>query len=203
MKGIGKRTAAAVLTAAMALAMSGTALAAGWQSDNVGWWWQEDNGSYPAAAWQWLDGNGDGIAECYYFDAQGYCLQNTVTPDGCTVNADGAWTVDNVVQTMAAAVQPVTQTRVQGQQAVPVDAEIPNVEGMYTGIYQGHSVTGVIERDFEGKLWVEIDFFVKDYLPQYVGNNVFADEYSRYTFNGNVVTVEDFYGGDVFQLIKQ
>lgn len=47
----------------------------------------------------WIDGNNDGKAECYYFDSVGYMLVNTTTPDGCTVNADGAWTQNGVVQT--------------------------------------------------------------------------------------------------------
>lgn len=51
-----------------------------------------------------LDGNGDGVAECYYFDGNGYMLANTTTPDGYTVNADGAWTVNGVVQTKSVAV---------------------------------------------------------------------------------------------------
>lgn len=73
--------------------------AAGWQNDGTGWWWQNDNGSYPSNTWQWIDGNYDGIAECYYFDGNGYCLMNAQTPDGQTVNADGAWVVDGIVQT--------------------------------------------------------------------------------------------------------
>lgn len=73
--------------------------ASGWQQDNTGWWWQNDNGSYPSNTWQWIDGNYDGIAECYYFDGNGYCLMNAQTPDGQTVNADGAWVVDGIVQT--------------------------------------------------------------------------------------------------------
>ena len=42
--------------------------------------------------WRWIDGNQDGVSECYYFDAEGW-LTSTTTPDGYTVNADGAWTV--------------------------------------------------------------------------------------------------------------
>lgn len=81
-----------------------TVFAAGWQQNATGWWWQNDDGSWPANSWQWLDGNGDGVAECYYFDGNGYMLANTTTPDGYTVNADGAWTVNGVVQTKSVAV---------------------------------------------------------------------------------------------------
>lgn len=54
-----------------------------------------------AAGWQWLDRNGDGIAECYYFDQTGNMLVNTTTPDGYQVNTDGAWVQNGVIQTQA------------------------------------------------------------------------------------------------------
>lgn len=73
--------------------------AGSWQEDNIGWWWQKDDGNYPANQWQWLDGNNDGISECYYFDSNGYMLFNTTTPDGYAVNSTGAWTIDGTTQT--------------------------------------------------------------------------------------------------------
>ena len=76
-----------------------TSYAGSWQNDGRGWWWQEDNGSYLANAWCWLDGNQDGVSECYYFDGNGYMLANTVTPDGYQVNGNGAWIVNGSVQT--------------------------------------------------------------------------------------------------------
>ncbi len=86
----------AVIMATMMAAQS--ANAASWVQDYVGWWWQEDNCSYPVSQWKWLDGNKDGIYECYAFDSNGYIYTNTTTPDGYTVNADGAWTIGNSVQ---------------------------------------------------------------------------------------------------------
>ena len=56
-----------------------------------------------AAGWQWIDGNGDGTAECYYFDDNGQMLTGTTTPDGYTVNSDGAWTENGTVQTKSVA----------------------------------------------------------------------------------------------------
>ena len=75
--------------------------AAGWQHNMTGWWYgtNETNTTWHANCWQWIDGNNDGITECYYFDQNGYMLASTTTPDGFTVNADGAWTVNGVVQT--------------------------------------------------------------------------------------------------------
>ena len=46
--------------------------------------------------WQWIDGN------CYYLDAQGQnegaLYRNTTTPDGFTVDSEGRWVVNGVVQ---------------------------------------------------------------------------------------------------------
>lgn len=90
--------------------MSSTAFAAGWTtgqgSNGSRWWYDLGNGNYYGTPemeveWQWLDGNGDGIAECYAFDQEGWMYVGTATPDGYQVNADGAWTVDGIVQTMA------------------------------------------------------------------------------------------------------
>ena len=72
-------------------------------SNTTGWWWQNDDGSWPANSWQWLDGNKDGVSEFYYFGKDGYLLVNTTTPDGYKVNADGAWTDNGVIQTKTAA----------------------------------------------------------------------------------------------------
>jgi hypothetical protein len=88
--------------AAMIAAMSIMAYAGSWQSDANGWWYQNDDGSWPADQWVWIDGNQDGIAECYRFDGSGYCLINTTTPDGYTVDGNGAWTQNGQVQTRAA-----------------------------------------------------------------------------------------------------
>ena len=63
------------------------------------WWFDFGNGDYFKSSWQWIDGNQDGIAECYCFDENGWMYENTTTPDGYTVNENGAWTINNIVQT--------------------------------------------------------------------------------------------------------
>lgn len=92
--------------------MSMTAFAAGWtlgQGENsTRWWYDLGNGQYYGqpdreVEWQWLDGNADGTAECYAFDSQGWMYADTTTPDGYTVDSNGAWTVNGVVQTLAVA----------------------------------------------------------------------------------------------------
>ena len=106
-----KKNIVKVLTLATLLSAfySLTSFAGEWKSDNNGWWYQNDDGSYPKNTWQWIDGNKDGVSESYYFNENGYLLTNT-TKDGCTVNGDGAWTVNGVVQTQG---QQVTANLVQ------------------------------------------------------------------------------------------
>lgn len=41
---------------------------AGWRQDNIGYWYQNANGTYPAACWQYIDGN------WYYFNPSGYMV---------------------------------------------------------------------------------------------------------------------------------
>ena len=74
----------------VAAAMPLTAWASAWQQTNGRWWYQMDGGKYPVNGWMWIDGDRNGIAECYYFDQAGYLLTNTVTPDNCRVNQSGA-----------------------------------------------------------------------------------------------------------------
>lgn len=109
-----------------------TSFAGEWKSDNNGWWYQNDDGSYPKNTWQWIDGNKDGISESYYFNENGYLLTNT-TKDGCTVNGDGAWTVNGVVQTQG---QQVTANLVQNtDDQYPLKGRIENYLDSYDGNY--------------------------------------------------------------------
>lgn len=99
----GKKKRLAIAAAALLCMGNMTTVQAGtWQQDGIGWWWREADGTYPASSWQWIDGDGNGTAECYYFNPSGYCLLDTVTPDGYLVDASGAWIVDGIVQQKAA-----------------------------------------------------------------------------------------------------
>lgn len=87
-----------VLTAGMAAAVMITSFAGEWRKDQSGYWYDDGNGSYPVSTWQWIDGDGNGVAERYYFDENGYSVRNATTPDGCTVDCDGAWIQGGSVQ---------------------------------------------------------------------------------------------------------
>lgn len=90
-----KKAIAIVIATATMASQAMPAMAADWKQNEIGYWYQEDNGSYPTNSWKWING------KCYYFDSNGYMLANTTTPDGYTVDATGAWTVNGAVQTQS------------------------------------------------------------------------------------------------------
>lgn len=97
------------LSVAMIIAHSMTIYAGDWKKDNIGWWYQNSDGSYTTNSWQWIDGNNDGIAESYYFDNNGYLVANTITPDGYQVNENGAWILNGLIQSKSISNEPITQ----------------------------------------------------------------------------------------------
>ena len=68
-----------------------SAYAGEWRQDAVGAWYDNGDSTFARDGWTWIDN------KCYYFTPEGYCLINTTTPDGLTVNADGAWAVEGHV----------------------------------------------------------------------------------------------------------
>lgn len=89
----------ALCAAGLSAFMAGAAYGGQWQQDDRGWRWQEEDGSYTANDWSWIDGNRDGVSECYCFGPDGYMMENRTTPDGFQVNENGAWVKDGAVQT--------------------------------------------------------------------------------------------------------
>jgi len=74
-----------LLALGLSLVMIFTAFAGQWQQAGIGWWYQNDDGSYPSNQWMEIDG------KYYYFNENGYMLSNTLTSDGYYVLEDGAW----------------------------------------------------------------------------------------------------------------
>lgn len=74
-----------------AILLSTPALAGEWRANSTGFWYINDDGSYPTYAWQWIDGDGDGVYQCFAFDENGYLMLNQTTPDGYLVGEAGAW----------------------------------------------------------------------------------------------------------------
>ena len=72
--------------------------AGSWEQDNFGWKYKNDSGAYVISNWEWIDTNGDGQQECFYFNELGYMLVNGFAPDGSEVNANGEWIANGIVQ---------------------------------------------------------------------------------------------------------
>ncbi len=90
--------AGVVASAAMMVVAVFPACAGEWRQDGNDWRWQNDDGSYPVNQWAWIDGNHDGIAECYYLGADSYMLSNT-TIQGMVIDMNGCMTEFGVIQT--------------------------------------------------------------------------------------------------------
>ena len=77
---INRRLITILLASTLTFSLSLTAFAGQWMKDDVGYWWQEDDGSYPVNTFKWIDANGDKSAEGYYFDENGYVYDCNVLP---------------------------------------------------------------------------------------------------------------------------
>lgn len=74
-----------------------------WQKEVIGgaetgnWIYYRTDYTKISRGWAYIDGDNDGIAECYYFENNKMVHSKTV--DGCELNADGQWVVDGAVKT--------------------------------------------------------------------------------------------------------
>ena len=81
-----KQIWAGIFAGIMIAGMSFTAYAGQWESDSTGYWYREDDGSYPSDVWKMIDG------KWYHFNEQGYMESDTWIGD-YYVGTDGAlWT---------------------------------------------------------------------------------------------------------------
>lgn len=81
-----KQILAGIFAGIMIAGMSFTAYAGQWESDSTGYWYREDDGSYPSDVWKMIDG------KWYHFNEQGYMESDTWIGD-YYVGTDGAlWT---------------------------------------------------------------------------------------------------------------
>lgn len=95
-----------------------TAYAAGWRKlseSPVQWIYEDESGQRLTSGWYWLDGNKDGVAECYYMDADGIMAADT-TIDGYYINSDGKW-----VNTQGEPYTKAAETRAQSSAAGTTD----------------------------------------------------------------------------------
>ena len=97
-----KKWIVAAAAAGMSVLFSVTPFAAGWElgtGEHASQWRYVNADNSVDKGWHVIDGNGDGIAEWYYFNEEGWLLTSATTPDGYTVNENGAWVKDGQVMT--------------------------------------------------------------------------------------------------------
>ena len=93
-----RKLAIVLLTAIFILTGCLSVFAGTWEAFGTDWKYKNDNGTYSAGTWQWIDG------KCYCFGSNGIMYKDCTTPDGYKVNKDGAWIDDKgVVQVQQAA----------------------------------------------------------------------------------------------------
>lgn len=106
-----------IIGAVICLSVASTITAfAGWEQTGTTWKYQNTDKTYLTNTWSWIDGNGDGIAECYYFNADGLMLASTITPDNYMVNENGAWVVNGEIQTKSVGTQHVSNGQIESGQ---------------------------------------------------------------------------------------
>ena len=93
-----RRIIFAISACLLALSVPAVAYGAGWVSSAEGYRWQNNDGTFATNEWRWIDSDSDGHAECYYFGGDSVLLVNTVTPDGSSVDENGAWNINGIVQ---------------------------------------------------------------------------------------------------------
>ena len=83
----------------MSLSLPLLSYAGEWKEDNIGKWYQNDDGTYPVSQWKWIEFNNGGLELCYYFNESGYLVVNATTPDNYIVNENGAWIENGLIMT--------------------------------------------------------------------------------------------------------
>lgn len=85
-KSIGKRLAVGIVAAAMLMTSTATALAAEWKQNETGWWYENEDGTYPVNSWVQVNG------VWYFFNQEGYMSTGWVWDNGnwYFTNSDGA-----------------------------------------------------------------------------------------------------------------
>ena len=105
-----KKAKLLLATLTMSVVLSMTALAGEWKHDSKGWWYRNDDGTYPTSSWvadgkDWYYVDAEGTMQTedlvdgqitYHFDESGKCTN----PFGNTIyNADGSIDYSNWVPT--------------------------------------------------------------------------------------------------------
>lgn len=137
------------VTVAFCMLIPSTVFAGQWKKEGSTWKYQKDDGTYTSGTWQWIDG------KSYCFDSNGNMYANTTTPDGYTVNENGQWTVNGVVQTQNA--NNATTTSDEFPLKGRVEKYLGNEDGFLCWYWTGAHVIydGVVPAGMTGMTYVD------------------------------------------------
>lgn len=162
------------------IAMASTAFAAGWEgNDALGWKWKNDDGTYIANQWSWLDSDGDNKFECYYFGNDGKCVLDATVSE-YKVNKLGQWIVDNIVQ-IKTGIGPggadTSATEKSKRDNTSLDEYISKLT--YTGVYG--TETAKISSDGKTKIIYDIviPMTAAEATPQLMKEKYYSDEHYK------------------------
>ncbi len=88
-----------LLSTVLCILLNTTVFAGQWvQVPNTtnAWCYILNDGNLAKNRWILSDTNGDGLSEYYYFNADGFMLSNTVTPDGHQLDTSGALVMEYI-----------------------------------------------------------------------------------------------------------
>ncbi|WP_049962190.1 hypothetical protein [Oribacterium sp. FC2011] len=166
-----------IATLVISVLASFAANAGTWKKNNTGWWYDYGNGTYPASTWDWIDGNNDGVAECYYFNKKGYLLVDTVSPDGYEVNSNGAWVDNGRVQTKNVARTTNTNSNTT-RRLTDEQAERAFQNYLYAYLGDLHGTNSYWDNETSGENPIVIRFKAPTGAQSYY----YIDRYSGYTY---------------------
>lgn len=188
----------------ISMAMSSTAFAGTWKTgaeeNQNKWWYDNEDGSYANNGWYWIDGNNDGIAECYYFDSEGWLLTNAMAENSYEVNENGAWVLNGIVETR----EIVSETQEDTNSDIEINGEYHLTGGIINGEYMvmnpGDSEdsgyftvsNGTIEsKERNEQTGKAVQCYIKDgekYVPI---SDIYPDEWTNYYCEYNYFIFED------------
>ncbi|MBQ7535704.1 MAG: hypothetical protein IJT43_08810 [Stomatobaculum sp.] len=110
----------------------------GWQSvkepGKVTTFYELEDGTKAKDGWYWLDDDGDGISECFYFDENGALLVSGTAKDGALTDEKGRWILEGKVQIQGGAADTISDgagnytTRLDGFRNTAVLREVSDAE---------------------------------------------------------------------------
>ena len=125
-----------------------------WKKDDHGWQWENEDGTRLKNTWKWIDVAENRLEYCFYFDENGYRVEDTITPDGYYVNIEGKWMEGNTVMTKYTSFDTVEEYRnwLFAKRSIPYLVS----DGNNIKLVNSHDGSGIHYRE-DGWCWLDLD----------------------------------------------